>query len=238
MNKVGIITGKNILFLQGPMGNFFKNVDLAFRKRGANTFKIGLNAGDWFFSNKDNYVPYCGKKQKWGSFILDFLSKKNIDKVFLFGDCRFYQRVTLQAANELQIDVFVFEEGYIRPNFITMERQGVNNFSHIPREADFYKKLNITTLQEKEIFDAQPKYYHKLWSATTYTVIKDLFWFLYPHYEHHTHHNFITETFYGTRNAFRKYKHKITEKPLLNKIINTHKKTTILFLFKPITIFR
>lgn len=223
MNKIGTISGKNILFLQGPMGSFFKNVDLAFRKKGAKTFKIGLNAGDWVFSNKDNYTPYKGKQNDWGKYIYAFLLKHKIDKVFLFGDCRFYQRIALQVANELKIQVYVFEEGYIRPDFITMERHGVNSFSHTPREAEFYQKLNINTLVEKRVFDAQSKYYRKGWSATTYTVIKDLFWFLYPHYKHHTHHNFITEAFYGTRNAFRKYKYKLREKPLLKKISKQYK---------------
>ena len=62
MNTLGMITGKNVLFLQGSMGHLFKHVDLAFREQGATTFKIGLNAADWFFSNKDNYTPYKVKK--------------------------------------------------------------------------------------------------------------------------------------------------------------------------------
>ncbi len=223
MNKIGIVNHKNILFLQGPMGNFFKTMDLAFRKKGAKTFKIGFNAGDQFFSNRDNYIPYRGKKEEWGNFIYDFLIAHKIDKVFLFGDCRFYQRITLQASTELNIDIFVFEEGYIRPDFITMERYGVNDFSHIPRDYSFYKNLDITQLEETEILDARSKYYRRVWSATAYFVLRDLFWFLYPHYEHHSQHNSITEAFYGIRNALRKYKYKITERSLLTKIVDKHK---------------
>lgn len=223
MNKIGTINHKNILFLQGPMGNFFKTMDLAFRKRGAKTFKIGLNAGDKFFSNRDNYFPYRGSKKDWGNFIHDFLTEHKIDKVFLFGDCRFYQRITLQASIELNIDIFVFEEGYIRPDFITMERYGVNDFSHIPRDHNFYKELDTTQLEETEIFDAQSKYYRRGWSATTYFILRDLFWFAYPHYEHHSQYNFIIEAFFGTRNALNKYKYKITERGLLTKILDQHK---------------
>lgn len=219
-----MITGKNVLFLQGPMGNFFKHVDLAFRKRGAATFKIGLNAADWFFSNKDNYTPYKGKKDAWGSFIHAFLIEHKIDKVFLFGDCRFYQRIALQAANLLDVETYVFEEGYIRPDFITMERHGVNDFSHIPREAAFYQNLNLSTLEKKEIYDAQPKLSRKIWSASSYYVLKDLLWFLYPHYQHHTKYNFITEAFFGLRNAMRKYIYKITEKSIFKKITHEQKK--------------
>ncbi len=223
MNKIGTIDHKNILFLQGPMGNFFKTMDLAFRKKGANTYKIGFNAGDRFFSNKDNYIPYRDKKENWGSFIYDFLVAHNIDKVFLFGDCRFYQRIALQVSIELNIDVFVFEEGYIRPDFITMERYGVNDFSHIPREHEFYETLDTAQFEKVEIFDARSKYYRRGWSATTYYVLRDLFRFQYPHYEHHSEHTFIVEAFFGTCNAIRKYRYKISERGLLEKILDKHR---------------
>ena len=224
MNKIGTINHKNILFLQGPMGNFFKTMDLSFRNSGANTFKIGLNVGDQFFSNSDNYLPYRGKKEEWGNFIHHFLIENKIDKVFLFGDCRFYQRIALQASIELNIDIFVFEEGYIRPHFITMERYGVNSFSKIPRNSDFYMNLDIKKQEVKEIFNTHPKYYRRGWSATTYYVLSGLFWFKYPHYEHHRKFNFITEAFFGTRNALRKYKYEITERGLLEKILTQHSK--------------
>ena len=223
MNKINLDNHKNILFLQGPMGTFFKTMDLEFRKRGNNTFRIGFNVGDWFFSKKDNYTPYRGKKDEWGEFIYKFLKENKINTVFLFGDCRFYQRIALQSANELSIDIFVFEEGYIRPDFITMERFGVNDFSHIPRNHDFYKALNSTQFKHEKIFDAQSNYYRRALSASTYFVLRDLFWFLYPHYEHHNHHNFMIETFFGIRNVLRKYKYMITEMSLLEKVIHRQK---------------
>lgn len=131
MNKVGSVEGKHILFLQGPMGFFFKKMDMAFRKRGASTYKIGLNMGDWFFSCRDNYTPFREDPKVWDLFIESFLKKNKIDKIFLFGDCRFYQSVALNIAYANGVEVFVFEEGYIRPHYITMEKYGVNDYSRI-----------------------------------------------------------------------------------------------------------
>lgn len=231
MNKIGNISGNNILFLQGPMGSFFKRMDLLFRRRGAHTFKIGLNAGDQFFSDKDSYIPYRDTKREWREFIHDFLVKHQIDKIFLFGDCRFYQSIAIGEAISLNIDIFVFEEGYIRPDFITMERYGVNDFSRIPRDRHFYDRLDISQFEEKEIHDTNAKYYRMGWSATTYYILASLFWFHYPHYEHHRKLNFVTEALFGVRNMLRKFKYKFTEKGLLEKLLRQHKEN---YYFTPL----
>lgn len=201
----------NILFLQGPMGTFFKKTDRYFTQAGATIYKIGFNAGDWLFSNTKNYIAYRGKKEMWGKYIYTFLKEKKIDMIFLFGDCRYYQRIALQVANELHIDVFVFEEGYIRPDYVTMERFGVNDFSRIPRNRAFYLSLPESINDISDVEPAHPKYYKRAWSATFYFILKDLFAFRYPHYRHHTKYNFIAEAFFGIRNLFRKYVYAIKE---------------------------
>ncbi len=225
MNKIGNIEGKNILLLQGPMGSFFRRLDLVFRKRGARTFKIGFNAGDSFFSNRDNYTPYRKKPEQWESNIQHFLKDRKIDMIFLFGDCRFYQKIAIDQSLKLGINVFVFEEGYLRPDFITLERYGVNNFSKISRDPYFYRNLDREELDSRDIVNTYPKYYRKGWSATTYYTFSGLLWFLYPHYHHHRHFNFIAEALWGVRNAFRKYKYRITERNLLKTIVEEYGNT-------------
>jgi len=218
VNKVGQIKNKNILFLQGPMGTFFKELDLHFRKYGANTFKITLNTADWFFSNRDNTYPFKGQQGEWESFIEDFLKKKEIDKIFLFGDCRFYQRNAIQIATKLKIDVFVFEEGYIRPDFITMERYGVNNFSKISRDANFYSNLDEKYLKSIDTLLAYPKYSKMGFSSTIYYLLTYFTKNKYPHYVHHREIDIKKEFLYLCKNAFRKMKYKFTEQDLIQKI--------------------
>ncbi len=223
MNSIGEIKDKTILFLQGPMGGFFKRLDHQFSQEGALTYKIGFNAGDSFFSAKDNYIPYRGTKKNWGNYVHNFLLENSIDKIFLFGDCRFYQRVAIEKSKKLNIEIFVFEEGYIRPDFITLERYGVNDFSHVPRDRKFYDLLDISQFKEKKIHNANINYYRIGWSAAIYYILASLFWFRYPHYEHHRKLNFVTEAFYAVRNAVRKYKYKFTERKLLAKILDQYR---------------
>jgi capsular polysaccharide export protein len=203
MNSIGSLKNKNILFLQGPMGTFFKRADRAFRKKGAKTYKIALNAADWFFSNKDNVISYKGTPKLWQTFICDFLIQHKIDKIFLFGDCRFYQKKTIKAADSLGIEVFVFEEGYIRPDYITLEKQGVNGNSRLPKSKSFYEKLPEVLEQQKAI-PTKNRLYVMIISAVTYYLIANAFAFVYPHYIHHRDFSAVKEAFYGIRNFIRK----------------------------------
>ncbi|MDR0444894.1 MAG: hypothetical protein LBG98_01215, partial [Puniceicoccales bacterium] len=52
-----------------------------------------------------------------------------ISEIFLCGDCRPYHQNIIPICKELSISVWVFEEGYLRPNCITLEKWGVNALS-------------------------------------------------------------------------------------------------------------
>jgi capsular polysaccharide export protein len=203
MNFIGNLNNENILFLQGPMGTFFKRLDKVFRQKGANTYKIAFNAADWFFSNKDNVVPYKGTPKNWEHFIYDFLLNHKINKLFLFGDCRFYQKITIKIATKMGIEVFVFEEGYVRPNYITLEKQGVNNNSKLPRAKSFYENLPDVLEQPRER-GVRNSMFKMIASAISYYAIAKTFKFAYPHYIHHRDLSLTKEAFYGARNFVRK----------------------------------
>ena len=129
---------KNILFLQGPVGPFFKRIAAQLRQINANVFKINFNGGDWFFGGR-NAINFRQEPEQWPDFFETQLQQHQIDCIVLFGDCRPIHKQAIAIAKKRQVDVFVFEEGYVRPNFVTFERSGVNDNSHLPRETDFYK---------------------------------------------------------------------------------------------------
>jgi len=209
VNSIGTLKNKNILFLQGPMGTFFRKIDASFQKKGAKTFKIGFNMGDQFFAPEKNYIAFKETPEKWPSFIETFLLKKKINKIFLFGDCRYYQRIARKIAYEHQIDVFVFEEGYLRPHYITLEKFGVNGFSHLPREANFYNNLSQKSVPTPE--HAQSSKTKMSVYATLYYAFSNIFEYKYPHYQHHRDFSATKEAFHAIRGVFRKGLYKLTE---------------------------
>ena len=218
MNSIGNTYQKNILLLQGPVGFFFKKLDKIFRSKGAKTYRIGLNSGDEFFSYKDNYTGYKGKPKDWENFIASYLKDHRIDKVFLFGDCRFYQSVIVKVAMALHIEVFVFEEGYIRPHYITLEKYGVNEYSRISRRPEFYQQIKLIDLPSPKSVTPNPVCN---WSIVIiYYFVARLLRFKYPYYRHHRNFSATGEFFFGIRSLLRKVIYTHRDKKLLPVIEN------------------
>lgn len=133
---------KNVLLLQGPIGPFFYRLSKDLKAAGATVFKINFNGGDLLFYPA-GAVSYTKSLALLEEFLENFCTEHNIDTMLFFNDCRPLHRVAMHTAQKLSIKTGVFEEGYIRPNFITFENGGVNAFSPTPRDPKFYKNLDI-----------------------------------------------------------------------------------------------
>jgi capsular polysaccharide export protein len=214
--KIGDLQYKQILLFQGPMGSFFDRLDQEFQNRGANTFRIGLNAGDEYFANGSHYTPYIDQKENFKKFIISYYQEYWIDMVFVFGDCRYYQSIAIDIAKSMGIKVYVFEEGYIRPDFITLEEDGVNANSNIPQNRDFYDALEVCE-DDFKLKHFGSTYFKMAFESTIYYIISYLFNYKYPNYEHHRNFNPWVEAFYGIRSWIRKFKYRFSEKNLISK---------------------
>ena len=216
---IGDVQDKKILLLQGPMGTFFNYLDKKFTNHGAQTFRIGLNAGDRFFSNSKHFTPYRKKPENWEIFIANYLKKYEIDMIFLFGDCRYYQSIAIKIAKAIGVRVFIFEEGYIRPDFITIEENGVNDNSSLPRDREFYDALPYSKdmqCNHKNTKHIGATYSVMAWQAIFYYVISNILFFRYPYYRHHRSFSAFLESLFGVKNFLRKHLYGVTEAGLEN----------------------
>jgi capsular polysaccharide export protein len=125
--------GRTFLFLQGPPGSFFRHLGREIQSHGARVLRINLNGGDqrdW----SGAATCYRGRQANWTLFIDRYLRDQAVTDLVLFGDCRPMHMAAHQMARLRGIRVHVFEEGYIRPNWLTLERDGVNGHSRLPRD--------------------------------------------------------------------------------------------------------
>ncbi|MEM7439748.1 MAG: capsular biosynthesis protein [Pseudomonadota bacterium] len=123
---------RSFVFLQGPHGPFFWELSKVVAATGARFTKIGFNEGDRFFwRNRKAFVPYTGELEDWPEFIRDFFAKDNTSDLVIYGDTRILHVTAIKIARELGIRIHCFEEGYLRPYWVTYERGGVNGHSRL-----------------------------------------------------------------------------------------------------------
>lgn len=137
----GTLTRKRTyLFLQGLASPFFAELARALVARGHRVHRIHFSAGDHLFWP----LPadsYRGSLANWRKHLLDYLGRESVTDVILFGDCRPYHRIAISLAARRRVQVHVFEEGYLRPHWITVERGGVNGHSSLPSDPGQLREL-------------------------------------------------------------------------------------------------
>lgn len=206
------------LLLQGPVGPFFRRLADDLRERGAHVTKVNFNAGDGLFYRGDDVISYRGRMQDWPARLREIVAEKKIDSIFLFGDCRPIHVPAVKLAKELGIAVWVFEEGYLRPNFVTVERGGVNGNSSLPKDPEFYRRKTAKlgpAPRPTPIGNAF--YHHALWTILHSWAVT-LGFFLYPHYTHHRTVNTFYQFFCWWRGAMRKAWYGLTQKQVLRDL--------------------
>ncbi|WP_185209223.1 capsule biosynthesis protein [Sphingomonas sp. NBWT7] len=126
------------LFLQGPHGSYFARLAGALASRGHVVHRINLCGGDqldW----PGQATNYRGTLRSWPVFVDDYLVKHEITDLVLFGDCRPHHTSAHGMAKVRDLRVHVLEEGYIRPDFVTLEEGGVNGHSRLPRDPAWFR---------------------------------------------------------------------------------------------------
>lgn len=172
----------NILLLQGPVGPFFRRLAEDLQAEGRTVYKVNFNGGDEFFYRGRDAIPYRGRLETWPAFIERLLAKRSIERLYLFGDGRAYHMCAHEVAKRLGVAVYVFEEGYLRPDYITLEQEGVNGFSLLPRDPRKYGDMSTAEP------DAPVSIGHSFVWAAVYAMayyIASSISNKYPHYQHH-----------------------------------------------------
>ena len=126
---------RNFLFLQGPPGPFFRLLGEELAELGHGIFRINLSGGD-LHDWRHGATNYRWTMSDWPMFFDRFVRANHITDLVLYGDCRPVHQAAMRMGRLRGIRVFVFEEGYIRPDWMTLEREGVNGYSPFDRDPE------------------------------------------------------------------------------------------------------
>jgi capsular polysaccharide export protein len=132
---------RHFLFLRGPFGAFFADIAASLKARGLKVSKVVFDGGD--LSDWGLFQPhaaYRDSEQAWPLWIDRFMREEKVTDLVVFNDCIEVHTQAITVARRAGVNVHVFEEGYFRPRWITLENDGVNAYSPSPRDPDFYRE--------------------------------------------------------------------------------------------------
>ena len=132
---------RSFLFLQGPISPFFAQVAEGLRALGHQVQRINLHLGDRVFWGATGSVDFTGRADEWPAWIADFLTRHAITDLLLIGEQRPYHRIAIAAAKARGVAVIVTDYGYLRPDWITLERDGMGGNSLFPRDPAEIRRL-------------------------------------------------------------------------------------------------
>ncbi|MEC7520811.1 MAG: capsular biosynthesis protein [Myxococcota bacterium] len=186
------------------------------RAQGIAATKVNFHAGDAVFFRGPDALSYRGRFDEWPAFVERLIVERGIDGVFAFGDCRPLHRMAFEVSRGLGVKVFAFEEGYLRPDWITLEQGGVNGNSEMPRDPSFYESLSLPDLPEATPIGASFHYnsWYSTLSALAFTHLNGG----YPHYQHHRPLNAWYHTFVWCRNVLRKRRFAWQERHMMSEL--------------------
>lgn len=182
------------LFLQGPPGPLFYRLGKALAERGFPVHRINLSGGDrrdW----PDGAIEFRGRYSDWPAFFDRCLREHGITDLMLFGDCRPYHVSAHGIAQLREVRIHVMEEGYLRPDWMTLELNGVNALSTLSRDKSWFldEASRLPAVAELPPITAsfgrraRDSYWHY------HNVVTGRFH--YPHYRSHRQGSIIKEGF-------------------------------------------
>lgn len=180
---------RTFLFLQGPISPFFRLIADELERRNHRVLRINLCFGDWLFWRRPGAIKYRGSLKGWPGFIRTYMETEGVTDLLLLGEQRDYHKAAIKVAKDLDVQVIVTDFGYLRPDWITFERNGMTGDSEFPRDPEQIRRI----AQQVPRPDLIPKYNGSFFNLAvldmTYHLSSSLMRPLYPRFRwHHVHH--------------------------------------------------
>ncbi len=166
---------RSFLFLQGPHGPFFGQLARMLQRTGAGVWRAGFTLGDQvLWPLKDRYTAFHGTIDAWPAALTDLIAAHGVTDLVLYGDTRPIHAQAITVANTLGITVHVFEEGYLRPHWVTYERGGSNGHSRL-MDTSVATMRNDLAMTDVNLVGAPAHWgdmrLHMLWGAIYHALV-------------------------------------------------------------------
>lgn len=210
---------RTVLLLQGLMGPLFRRLGQELIRSGHSVYKVNFNGGDRLFWRLPGGIDYRGSIGEWPDALRAIIREKRVTDVVLFGDCREHHIGATAVCRELNIPVHVFEEGYIRPDWVTLELDGVNGHSRLPRDPEWFRKRAAVLPPVPEHKQVPSSFRRRALEGLVYNTADVLTRWRYPNWSNHRPWHPIIEGVGWVRKLMRSKRRREASERLVERLL-------------------
>ena len=196
------MSDRTFLFLQGHPSPFARELAAALVKHGQTALHINLCAGDWLYWHGTGTWNFRGRFDDWREYLKAFSIRHRVTDIVYYSDRRPYHVVAAAVADELGIDAYAYEFGYLRPGWITLERRGMGAFSHFPDQTDKICQIADRFPTPDLKSDFKHSVYFDIAREALYALATFYFYLAYPFYKTDWYYNPVLEYLVGLPQFF------------------------------------
>jgi capsular polysaccharide export protein len=176
---------RTFLFLQGPATPFFAHLARRLRAEGHRVVRVHFCAGDVAYGSVFGALTYRGRLENLRDWLGEVYRQHEITDQVLFGDRRPVHRPAVAHGEAWGVRSWVYEEGYFRPHWVTLEREGVNGHSLLPRDPDWFRDVGSRLLEPSGGVAFRSPFWRRAVHDVLYHLAGVANLVLFPHYRTH-----------------------------------------------------
>ncbi|MEM1278367.1 MAG: capsular biosynthesis protein, partial [Pseudomonadota bacterium] len=174
-----------ILMLQGPASWFPTHLGRALTARGAEVTRICLCPGDrLFWRGGARVLDYRGRPEHWADWLAARVAVWGITDLICLGDGRHWHRAAIDRLGPRGVRIHLIEQGYLRPHFLTVERDGTGGNTRFPK--DWRQIEDLARREAVPVANYRSSFARFATMDVAYNLA-NLFagWLTHPHYRTH-----------------------------------------------------
>ncbi|MTI08100.1 capsular biosynthesis protein [Roseibium denhamense] len=172
-----------VLFLQGPPGVFARSIADALEARNVKTLRINLSAGDWLGWHDHRCRSYRGSLKDWPAWLRAYCRGNAVTHIVYYADRVPYHVAAAEVGADLGLTCLAFENGYLRPDWITLERVGMSAHSLFPADPETIRAAadGLPPIDRRPLYSYP--FVNEAVNEVSYNMANVLFSLAYPGYK-------------------------------------------------------
>lgn len=144
-----------VLMLQGPPTAFWPELGAALRCAGHRVIKVHFTLADWLFWRGPGQ-SYRGRLKQWPDWLEALCKREGVTDILYYADRLPYHVSAAEIGARLGLRVWAIENGYLRPDWLTLEPFGMGQASRFPKQPERIREM----AGDHQVPEPRPRFSH------------------------------------------------------------------------------